>query len=268
MKQASQGDAPAHRYHARIGGAVDAGKVAALSALPGKEGIGRRGGRMQTAAIKKRLWTVYGSQEHPAEWDGNVFGGGKISQRFWEYLMAVEMLELAPDSVVLDIGGGKGFFAKLIAHFVKKVIILDEDQSDDAARIPNVACIKQLATAQSLPAVITKEITHISCISVFEHVPENVRDEIIGSVDRHFSGTAFVATFEFHPLIHYFEHQLTTRTMNRMVSGFTRFYPDRIESSPLRCENAFGKATTPFNSRKKQHIGMWYPLAIRFLPMG
>ncbi|OGW27873.1 MAG: hypothetical protein A2X56_03155 [Nitrospirae bacterium GWC2_57_13] len=223
---------------------------------------------MQTAAIKKRLWTMYGSREHPAEWDGNVFGGGKISQRFWEYLMAAEMLELTPDAVVLDIGGGKGFFAKLIAPFVKKVVILDEDQSEDTARIPNVECIRQHATADTLPRVITKEITHISCISVFEHVPEEVRDEIIRSVNGHFSGKTFVTTFEFHPVIHYFEHQLTTRTMNRLVSGFTRFYPERIESSPLRCENAYGRATTPFNSRKKQYIGMWYPLAIKFLPMG
>jgi 2-polyprenyl-3-methyl-5-hydroxy-6-metoxy-1,4-benzoquinol methylase len=222
---------------------------------------------MLTAEIKKKLWTMYGSRQHPAEWDGNVFGGGKISQRFWEYLMAVEMLDLTSDSVVLDIGGGKGFFAKLIAPLVQKVIILDEDQSADTARIPNIECIRQNATAETLPKVITKEVTHISCISVFEHVPEEIREQIVGAVDGHFVGKAFVTTFEFHPAIHYFEHQLTTRTMNRMVSGFSRFYPERMESSPLRCENAFGKATTPFNSRKKQYIGMWYPFAIKFSRM-
>lgn len=220
-----------------------------------------------TAEIKKKLWKMYGSRQHPAEWDGNVFGGGKISQRFWEYLIAAEMLDLAADSVVLDIGGGKGFFAQMIAPFVKKVIILDEDQSDDTARISNIECIRQNATAESLSVVITKKITHISCISVFEHIRDSVREQIIRDINAHFSGETFVATFEFHPLVCYFEHQLTTRTMSRMVSGFTRFYPERIEASPLRSENAFGKATTPFNSRKKQFIGMWYPLAVKFSRM-
>lgn len=208
---------------------------------------------------------MYGSRQHPAEWDGNVFGGGKISQRFWEYVMAVEMLDLTSDSIVLDIGGGKGFFAKLIASFVQKVIILDEDQA--TAGIPNIECIRQNATAESLPAVITNKITHISCISVFEHIPDSIREQIIRDINTHFSGKTFVTTFEFHPLIRYFEHQLTTRTMSRMVSGFTRFYPERIEASPLHSENALGKATTPFNSRKKQFIGMWYPLAIKFSRM-
>lgn len=222
---------------------------------------------MAPTEIKKRLWNMYGSAENPAEWDGRVFGGGKVSQRFWEYFTAVEMLDLTSDSVVLDIGGGKGFFAKLIAPFVKKVIVLDEDQADDTARASdNIECIAKNAVGDTLPSVLKKgdAISHISCISVFEHVADEIREQMIRDIDSHFTGMTFVATFEFHPSVCFFEHQLTTRTMSRMVSQFTQFYPEKIEASPMRCENAFGKATTPFNSRKTQHIGMWYPLALKF----
>lgn len=214
--------------------------------------------------ILRRLWTMYGSKEFPAEWDGNVFGGGKLSQRFWEYFIAVEMLDLKPDSVVLDIGGGKGFFAKLIAPFVQNVIILDRDQDSSTAKISNVECVTKNAEGDVLSSILQQTITHISCLSVFEHIPEDVRIKIIQDIDAAFRGHAFVSTFEFHPLITYFEHQLTIRTMSNLFSGFKHFYPVRIEASPMRSENSFGKASTPFNSRKKQFIGMWYPLAIKF----
>jgi len=56
--------------------------------------------------IKAALWKAYGKPAEAAEWDGNVYGDGKLSQRFWEYHQAIDLLELTPDSVVLDIGGG------------------------------------------------------------------------------------------------------------------------------------------------------------------
>lgn len=214
--------------------------------------------------IKQRLWSMYGSEAYTAEWDGTVYGGGKISQRFWEYFIAVEMLELTPDSIVLDIGGGKGFFANLVAPFVKKVIILDENQDSSAEKLPNIERIRKNATHDSLSEVLSREITHIACISVFEHVPEVIREQMIRDINDVFTGGTFVTTFEFHPSICYFEHQLTTRTMSRLFSGFTHYYPLRIESSPLRSENAYGKATTLFHRRKRQYIGMWYPLAVHF----
>ena len=59
-----------------------------------------------TNKLKKLLWERFGSADYPAEWDGRVYGGGKISQRWWEYFQAIEYLELYEGAVVLDIGGG------------------------------------------------------------------------------------------------------------------------------------------------------------------
>lgn len=61
---------------------------------------------MITQRLKQELWHRFGSKEHPAEWDGHVYGGGKLSQRFWEYFKAIELLSLDANSIVLDIGGG------------------------------------------------------------------------------------------------------------------------------------------------------------------
>src|SRR5574340_913225 len=199
---------------------------------------------------------MYGSQKYTVEWDGKLYGGGKLSQRYWEYFIVVDMLDLSPDSIVLDIGGGNGFFAELIAPYVRKVIILDANQTNSMAAAGNIERIIQHADADVLRQVLAKGVTHVSCISVFEHIPDAVREQIIIDIDGHFLGNRFVTTFEFHPLQCLFEHQLTTRTMSTMLAGFRNYYPERIESSPMRCENAFGKIRTPFSRRKKQYIGM------------
>src|SRR5512145_3221811 len=110
---------------------------------------------METLSIKKNLWKLYGTVEHPAEWDGIVFGGGKISQRFWEYFTAIEMLDLDKNAVVLDIGGGKGFFAKVIAPFVKKVIILDKDQDPKISSFSgNITSVPHDAVGDTLPSLL------------------------------------------------------------------------------------------------------------------
>jgi hypothetical protein len=56
----------------------------------------------QTDFIKRELWKRSGTSQFPFEWDGNMYGGGKLSQRFLEYFKAVEMLDLDNDSIVLD----------------------------------------------------------------------------------------------------------------------------------------------------------------------
>ncbi len=80
------------------------------SALLAMESAGEIRGQPQSTSmtnkLKAELWKRFGSKAHPAEWDGHVYGGGKLSQRFWEYFKAVELLELDGDSVVVDIGGG------------------------------------------------------------------------------------------------------------------------------------------------------------------
>ena len=87
-------------------------------------------GHDTTNKLKAALWQLYGNPASPSEWDGRVCGGGKLSQCFGEYHKAIDLLELTPDAVVLDIGGGSnragfGFFTNIIAPFVKEVHISD-----------------------------------------------------------------------------------------------------------------------------------------------
>src|SRR5262245_36752669 len=104
----------AHAHHWRSPGARDAsGGVSDL-----------------TASVKQELWRRFGDPAYPAEWNGILYGGGKISQRFWEYLVAIELLRLDEQAVVLDIGGGSpvtghAFFAELLAPVLRKIVILD-----------------------------------------------------------------------------------------------------------------------------------------------
>ena len=50
--------------------------------------------------LKQELWRRYGDSSYPVEWNGHVHGGGKLSQRFWEYFKTIELLEVDAASVV------------------------------------------------------------------------------------------------------------------------------------------------------------------------
>jgi hypothetical protein len=101
--------------------------------------------------LKKILWQRFGSPDHPAEWDGRVYGGGKLSQRFWEYFKAVELLDLHTDAVVLDIGGGSpatglGFFSSILAQGAKGVVIMDPEVGQARCDDPSVTLIPRYAS--------------------------------------------------------------------------------------------------------------------------
>ena len=96
-----------------------------------------------TEKLKAALWQAYGNLNSPAAWDGNIYGGGKLSQRFWEYHQAIELLDLTPDSVVLDIGGGSpitgaGFFTKVIAPYVKEEKLMYGNFGEGSNRLPKI----------------------------------------------------------------------------------------------------------------------------------
>jgi hypothetical protein len=213
-----------------------------------------------TERLKQELWTKYGTKEFPSEWDGFVYGGGKISQRFWEYFITIQMLDLDEDSVLLDIGGGSpktgmGFFALVLQPFVKKIVIVDPHIEESAHCPENVVYVRQNADTATLANVFNKHsISHVCSVSVLEHIHPETRKEIMRAIDANFKGQALAFTLEFHATQRFFEQQLTTESLTDMVSEMTQFYVSDIQASPV----------TAMNAHMSNAARLWYPLAVKF----
>ena len=236
----------------------------------------------QTEKLKANLWRCYGHPDYPAEWDGKVYGGGKLSQRFWEYHQTIELLELTSDSVVLDIGGGSpvtgaGFFTRVIAPYVKEVHVMDVNIGESKPASSNIIFHRSLASYETLSILLKEnpQITHIACISVFEHIPHDVRCGMIRALNEFFPGDIFVGTLEYHPRDCFFEYQLTVRTLSELFEPFTNFYADQIQKSPVLGETAYRGASLGrklmcrlgFSAKRwgeEPGVPLWYPLAFRF----
>jgi hypothetical protein len=203
-----------------------------------------------------------------------------LSQRFWEYFKAIELLALSPESVVLDIGGGSprtgvGFFSSLLATGVKRVIVMDPNVRGDLVTPPNVEVLRAYSSFDNLRDTFRRfpEITHVACISVFEHIAPDIRHGIFGAVNEFFPGDRFVTTFEYHPQRCFFEHQLTACTLGEMVAPLTAFYASALEASPVLAEdprfpppNDGALRTTIRRLLRKivGHVPKWYPVAVAF----
>jgi hypothetical protein len=237
-----------------------------------------------TEKLKAALWRCYGDPSYPAEWDGKTYGGGKLSQRFWEYHQTIELLELTSDSVVLDIGGGSpaigaGFFTRVIAPHVKEVHVMDVNIGELKEPASNIVFHRSLANYESLSKLLKKnpQITYVACISVFEHIPHEVRCGMVKALNEGFLGDTFVATLEYHAKECHFEYQLTTRTLSELFEPLTNFYPDEFHKSPVWGEIAFrGSCIGRHIMRrlgstkrwgKEPEIPLWYPVALRFRRM-
>ena len=236
-----------------------------------------------TPKLQAALWRAYGDPAKPAEWDGHVYGGGKLSQRFWEYHQSIELLELTADSVVLDIGGGSpvtgaGFFTQVIAPHVKEVHVLDVNVGQAGEQEGNIRFHRMLGSYETMSQLLTRNahITHIASVSVFEHIPHDIRCGMMRALNEHFHGDIFAGTVEFHTRDRLFEHQLTTRTLSETFAPLTEFYPDRLVKSPVWAENAYSKSrslggrivrrlkTLPEWEQRDPLVPLWYPLAFRF----
>jgi hypothetical protein len=233
-----------------------------------------------TTKLKSSLWRCYGDPSYPAEWDGKTYGGGKLSQRFWEYHQTIELLELTSESVVLDIGGGSpvtgmGFFSRVISPHVKEVHIMDVNIGATNEPAGNVVFHRTLANYETLSKLLREkpQITHVACISVFEHIPHDIRCGIIKAINENFSGNTFVGTLEFHARDCFFEYQPTARTVSELYKPFTSFYLDKMSNSPVFGETSYQDVS--FGYKVLRRLGLlkdiqsgvprWYPLAVRFL---
>lgn len=233
-----------------------------------------------TAALKQELWRRFGDPAYPAEWNGILYGGGKISQRFWEYLIAIELLRLDDRSAVLDIGGGSpvtghAFFAELAAKFVKKVVVLDP-LATGTPSAANVVLVRKPGGYAEIRDVLAAhpDISHVCSLSVFEHIEPAAREDIIRGVNDHFAGHSFVATLEYHSKRVFFEQQLTARTLSALFTPFTNFFLETVQASPVWAEDAFGDEGRPVLKPIRRVIAKiinesapaprWYPIALRF----
>lgn len=240
-----------------------------------------------TKEIKEDLWRKTSTVEYPSEWDA-LRGGGKLSQRFWEYFKAIELLDLSPDSVVLDIGGGSpvtgvGFFANVVSPHVKKVIILDPNIQASIKAPQGIEFIREHANAENFKQILLEnpDITHVACISVFEHIKPDVREKIIENINEYYAGRVFVATYEYHSKRSFFEWQLTTKTVSDLFMPLSNFYLTDYHASPVPCVNSYMNKKTVAQSHwlykimphaiqsfickiLDAEVPMWYPVAVRF----
>jgi 2-polyprenyl-3-methyl-5-hydroxy-6-metoxy-1,4-benzoquinol methylase len=235
-----------------------------------------------TEKLKAALWRQFGDPAYPSEWDGKVLGGGKLSQRFWEYHTAIELLGLAPDSVVLDIGGGSpetgaGFFTRVIAPHVREVHVMDVNIGDSSGAPKNIRFHRSLANFDTLSSLLkeNQQISHVACISVFEHIPDEVRCGMVRAINNSFSGDIFVSTLEYHARKCFFEYQLTARTLSQLFEPLTQFYPSHMLGSPAWAEDAYRFACigrgmfrrispSAKAGLKEPGIPLWYPIALKF----
>lgn len=232
-----------------------------------------------TGKLKSALWQCYGNPSFPAEWDGTIYGGGKLSQRFWEYHQTIELLELTSDSVVLDIGGGSpvtgaGFFTRVIAPHVKEVHVMDVNIGATNETASNIIFHRSLSTYETLSKLFQEnpQITDVTCISVFEHISPDVRGGIVKAINENFSGNTFVNTLEYHARDCFFEYQLTVQTISELFKPLTRFYHDKMVNSPVLGEVAYRNVSIGYKVLRRlgliKHIQpgvpLWYPLALRF----
>jgi hypothetical protein len=203
-----------------------------------------------TSQLKNELWKDYGNGL--GEWDGLVYGGGKLSQRFWEYLITIDMLNLQDNDIIVDIGGGSWTTRQsLLGHIIGRfcsTYVLDPTLDISLAK-NNEIYITELATSNIVNNLKEKP-THIISVSVLEHMKDLDREilaEVINTMD--FVKT-IVFTCEYHPDKIHFDTQLTAKTLSNFITKFTNFYVDRFEASPTHCVNA---------------INQWYPIAIKLV---
>lgn len=175
------------------------------------------------ATLHQLLWERWGTTEHPAEWDGHE-GGGKGSQRFWEYLWALDHIGYAQS--VLDIGGGETlFFFNLLSAAIPDVSIVDPLVKEGLNRYPMT--LEQFASSK-----VVRRYDQVTCISVLEHIEDKERFcHLLDTFD-----SPIVLTFELG------EGCVPMPEMYRCLAQFKHHHVTKMESCPVVADNsAFDK---------------------------
>ncbi len=213
-----------------------------------------------TQALLKKLWAVWGRPGWESEWDGRVFGGGRLSQRFWEYLWVIKRADFDPDSVVLDIGSGFTlFFPRLLAEFVAEVVVYDPESPPEADG--NITVVQELFGPGR---VLDRPYTHICCVSVMEHVPDEDKPGLIRAMDA-VPAPVFM-TLELGT--HRFKEQfLTMPLLSRMAAEFKNHYCSDMEACPVFSEDSYPPRIQLADGPMANLTSLWRPFGCVFRPL-
>lgn len=178
-----------------------------------------------TKTPQQLLWERWGSANHPAEWDGRDDNGGKGSQRFWEYLWALNQVDVQPYRMFIDVGAGLTcFFGDLLATYgcvvwrVDPVLPLEGDTHRRMLLGDFISGDPQVLT---MPSWVT-------CISVLEHVDD--KQGFCRDLDRF--DAPIVLTFECGP------GGVEHKEVYRCLDQFKNHHVVRMERCPIWADNS------------------------------
>jgi hypothetical protein len=175
--------------------------------------------------LKNALWDRFGKPNFPAEWNGITYGGGKCSQRYWEYLFAIESLQGA--SMVLDIGCGKdGFLTNLLNEELDCVGIDLEAPSEGSLLQTN---LNDFVNNNDTDLMM---YDNILCISVLEHVDDIF--QFITDLDKFYG--RIILTFELS--LRAKSDYISRRQMHRGLENFKNYYVTKMENCPIISDNS------------------------------
>lgn len=192
-------------------------------------------------SLQQLLWERWGKKEYPAEWDGREGGGGKGSQRFWEYLWALGTLHQWDKPIparILDVGSGQLFFAELIGQRTN-VDVVDPDGPTPKAG-SNI-----VSWAGTIETFVEKEIgvyDWVTCISVLEHVED--KPTFCAALDKFMCPISL--TFEFG------EGGVSLETVYDCLEEFKNHYLYKMELCPVWADNSA--------------INKWRPMGLLLVP--
>jgi hypothetical protein len=190
-------------------------------------------------SLKRVLWDRWGSKDFPAEWDGVHYGGGKGSQRYWEYLWVVDQLD-GKEERILDVGAGSTLFLpRLLRQSFSHVEAVDpalplEDDRHHRSELGTWVERHQKAVASFDCVTCVSVVEHLQDPSIlFRDLGQFVRAKIIITLELGFDPPGF-------------EYQLTMREIYSGLAYFTSHYLSRMEICPVWADNSNRGHWRPF----------------------
>jgi 2-polyprenyl-3-methyl-5-hydroxy-6-metoxy-1,4-benzoquinol methylase len=189
--------------------------------------------------LKRLLWERWGSNDFPAEWDGVHYGGGKGSQRYWEYLWVLTQLS-GSERRILDVGAGpKRFLPRLLREAFSHVEAVDPALGLEDAQHHRTELGAWISRDPKSP----ERFDCVTCVSVVEHLQDPT---ILFRDLARFEKAKIVITLELGFDPPGFDFQLTMREIYAGLACFGAHYLSRMEVCPVWADNSNSGHWRPF----------------------